>query len=133
MTRSLTRTSRGVRSIRKKLSKAGGTKSRARNRRLGLRLQDLTRSSRSRLSRSSSRSRLSVSSKFLGMPKWTAIGLGVAVCSGIVFALALSDEFSDMMEPMIHDVGEFFGLTEDTGIDTTNITHDRIYSGAISS
>lgn len=41
------------------------------------------------------------------------------------------DSVSDMMDPVIHDVGEFFGLSEDNGIDTMNITHDRNYSSAV--
>jgi hypothetical protein len=44
-----------------------------------------------------------------------------------VYGLMQLDVVSDFMDPVVHDVGEFFGLTEE-GIDTANITHDRTYS-----
>jgi hypothetical protein len=61
------------------------------------------------------------------------MSLGVAAFGGLVFGLMQLDAVSDIMDPVIHDVGEFFGLTEDNGIDTMNITHDRIYGAAIRS
>lgn len=84
-------------------------------------------------SRSNSRSRRrSRSSGFLGisnLPTWVPISLGIVSVCGLVYGLMQLDTVSDFMDPMIHDVGEFFGLTDEEGIDSTNITHDRMYSG----
>ncbi len=68
-----------------------------------------------------------------GIPLWTAASLGIAAISGIVYGLMQFDRIRLFMNPVIHDVGEFFGLTEDNGIDTKNITHDRIYNSTIRS
>ena len=93
-------------------------------------------SSRSTSSRGHSRSRGSRrstrSSGFLGissLPSWIPISLGVLGACGLVYGLMQLETVSDFMDPVIHDVGDFFGLTEDEGIDVTNITHDRMYSG----
>jgi hypothetical protein len=84
-------------------------------------------------SRNTSRSRRrSRSSGFLGisnLPTWVPISLGIVGVCGLVYGLMQLDTVSDFMDPVIHDVGEFFGLTEEEGIDATNITHDRMYSG----
>jgi len=82
--------------------------------------------SRSRSRSSSSRSRRS--SGFLGMPTWLAISLGCVSLGGLVYGLMQLEVVSEFMDPVFHDVGEFFGLTDDEGIDTSNITHDRTYS-----
>jgi hypothetical protein len=34
------------------------------------------------------------------------------------------------MKPVIDPVSNLFGLLEDDGIDTSNLTHDRTYSGS---
>jgi hypothetical protein len=77
-------------------------------------------------SRSGSRSRRS--SGFLGMPGWLTISLGCVALGGLVYGLMQIEVVSEFMDPVVHDVGEFFGLTDDEGIDTSNITHDRTYS-----
>jgi len=71
------------------------------------------------------------SSSFLGLPLWASVSLGCAALGGLVYGLMQFDSVSDMMDPVIHDVGDFFGLTDDNGIDTMNITHDRNYSSAV--
>src|SRR4051812_36871906 len=78
-------------------------------------------------SRSSRRGRRS-SSGFLGMPGWATLSLGILGACGLVYGLMQIETVSDFMDPVIHDVGDFFGLTEDEGIDTRNLTHDRSYS-----
>ncbi len=74
-----------------------------------------------------------IPSTIFGIPIWAVASIGVAAVGGFIYGLMRIDSFSKMMNPVIHDVGEFFGLTEEHGIDTTNITHDRIYNSAIRS
>ncbi|MDP4198298.1 MAG: hypothetical protein Q8922_05285 [Bacteroidota bacterium] len=62
------------------------------------------------------------------MPPWLAISLGCVGVGTLLYGVMQFDAVSDFMDPVIHDVGEFFGLSED-GIDTENITHDRFYRG----
>lgn|GEM_PF-2299058 len=62
------------------------------------------------------------------MPMWLGLTLSCVGLGGLIFGLMQIDSVSDAVEPVVHDVGEFFGLTEDEGIDTSNITHDRTYS-----
>jgi hypothetical protein len=76
-------------------------------------------------------SRSRSSSSLLGLPLWASVSLGCAAFGGLVYGLMQFDSVSDMLDPVIHDVGEFFGLTDDNGIDTMNITHDRNYSSAV--
>ena len=64
---------------------------------------------------------------------WAAASLGMAAFGGMVYGLMQFDKVRIFLNPVIHDVGEFFGLTEENGIDTKNITHDRIYSSTIRS
>ena len=68
-----------------------------------------------------------------GLPIWVPISLGAAAIGGLVFAFLRSDSLRIKLNPLLHDVGEFFGLTEEHGIDTKNITHDRIYRSTIRS
>ena len=71
------------------------------------------------------------SSSLLGissLPSWVPISLGILGACGLVYGLMQLESVSDFMDPVIHDVGDFFGLTEEEGIDATNITHDRMYS-----
>src|SRR4051812_1392024 len=85
--------------------------------------RSLKQRGRSRSSRRSSRS-----SGFLGMPGWATLSLGILGACGLVYGLMQIETVSEFMDPVIHDVGDFFGLTEDEGIDTRNLTHDRSYS-----
>jgi hypothetical protein len=62
------------------------------------------------------------------MPGWATLSLGILGACGLVYGLMQIETVSDFMDPVIHDVGDFFGLTEDEGIDTRNLTHDRSYS-----
>ena len=79
------------------------------------------------------RTRSRRSSGFLGMPGWVTLSLGILGACGLVYGLMQIETISDFVDPVIHDVGDFFGLTEDEGIDTTNLTHDRTYSGSYTS
>ena len=90
-----------------------------------------SRTSRSKSSSASPRSRARRSStSFLStIPGWVPISLGVASVCGLIYGLMQLDSVSDFMDPVIHDVGEFFGLSDDEGIDSKNLTHDRIYGG----
>ena len=54
----------------------------------------------------------------------------VGVC-GLVYGLMQISSVRSFMEPVIDDVGEFFGLTSEEGIDSSNITHDRTYSSVL--
>lgn len=66
------------------------------------------------------------------MPTWLTVSLGCVSLGGLVYGLMQLEVISEFMDPVVHDVGEFFGLTDDEGIDTANITHDRAYSSAVS-
>ena len=70
---------------------------------------------------------------FLGLPPWVPIALGIAAVGGAIYALLRSDSLRIRLNPLLHDVGEFFGLTDEHGIDTKNITHDRTYRSTIRS
>ena len=84
---------------------------------------------RSSTPRSVRRTRRTVSSSgFLGLPTWATLSLGILGTCGLVYGLMQIEMVNDFMDPVIHDVGEFFGLAEDEGIDTRNLTHDRTYS-----
>jgi hypothetical protein len=54
----------------------------------------------------------------------------VGVC-GLVYGLMQITSVRSFMNPVIDDVGEFFGLSGDEGIDVSNITHDRTYSSVL--
>jgi hypothetical protein len=56
--------------------------------------------------------------------------IGAVCLSGAVYGLMQLKSVSDFVEPLIDDVGSFFGLGDDSGIDTSRITHDRTYSNS---
>lgn len=116
MTRTKRRTSRSMVSGLTNSSRGRSARSRSRRSR--------SLSGRSRRSRSST-------SQFLGMPSWLVISLGCVGAVSLIYGLMQLDIVSDFMDPVIQDVGEFFGLSEDEGIDTANITHDRTYSRSV--
>lgn len=75
----------------------------------------------------SQRSRRSRSSSFSGF--WP-ISLGVIGVVGLGYGLMQIASVREFMRPVIDPVSNLFGLLEDDGIDTTNLTHDRTYSGS---
>ncbi len=64
---------------------------------------------------------------------WAGISLSVLGFCGLIYGLMQIDTVSEMVDPVIHDVGEFFGLEDEEGIDTRNVTHDRTYSPSVQS
>jgi hypothetical protein len=78
------------------------------------------------LSQRSRRSRGS-SSIFSGF--WP-ISLGVVGVIGLGYGLMQIASVREFMRPVIDPVSNLFGLLEDDGIDTSNLTHDRTYSGS---
>lgn len=90
--------------------------------------------SRSRSSRSRSGGSRRSSSSFLGisgLPSWMPLTLSVVGVCGLVYGLMQISSVRSFMNPVIDDVGEFFGLSSDEGIDVSNITHDRTYSSVL--
>ncbi|HET6513289.1 MAG TPA: hypothetical protein VFH43_13935 [Candidatus Kapabacteria bacterium] len=108
-----------------------------------------TRSTSSRSSRTSSGSskrtssrgrggrRSSISSRSRSRSRSTSSGLGFwsyvigGVCLvGAGYGLMQISGVRSFMSPVIDPVSSLFGLLEDDGIDTSNLTHDRTYSGS---
>lgn len=56
--------------------------------------------------------------------------LGSVGLVGIGYGLMQISSVRSFMKPVIDPVSNLFGLLEDDGIDTSNLTHDRTYSGS---
>ncbi|HET6512550.1 MAG TPA: hypothetical protein VFH43_10190 [Candidatus Kapabacteria bacterium] len=104
------------RSSRSNSSRSTSSSSRSRG---GKRSTSPSSSSRSTRRRSSSSS-IGFWSYVLGGVCLTGIGYGLSRISGV----------RSFMKPVIDPVSNLFGLLEDDGIDTSNLTHDRTYSGS---
>jgi hypothetical protein len=98
-----------------------------------------SRSSRSGSSRGSSSrsrgrsSRRSSDSTFLGvsgLPGWAPYAITVVSICGLVYGLMQVAAVSEFVEPIMDDVSEFLGLSDDD--DMESITSSRSYSGAAS-
>ena len=91
-------------------------------------------SSRGSSSRSrGTRGRSSAASSFLGiegLPGWAPYAITVVSICGLVYGLMQISVVSDFMEPVLDDVGEFLGFSEEEGI-ASQTTHDRSYSSGM--
>ena len=109
-------------------SSSSSSSSRGRSRRGGRRTQTpvsrLKNSISNRMTRSS-RGRSSSS----GIGFWGYV-LGGVCLTGIGYGLMQISGVRSFMKPVIDPVSNLFGLLEDDGIDTSNLTHDRTYSGS---
>jgi hypothetical protein len=56
--------------------------------------------------------------------------LGGVCLTGVGYGLMQISGVRSFMKPVIDPVSNLFGLLEDDGIDTSNLTHDRTYSGS---
>jgi hypothetical protein len=63
----------------------------------------------------------------MGFWGYSLIGLCVV---GVGYGLSRISSVRSFMRPVIDPVSNLFGLLEDDGIDTSNLTHDRTYSGS---
>jgi hypothetical protein len=102
-------------------SSSSSSSSRGRSRRGGRRSQTPV----SRLKNSiSNRITKNTSSRFWGYV------LGSVGLIGAGYGLMQISGVRSFMKPVIDPVSNLFGLLEDDGIDTSNLTHDRTYSGS---
>lgn len=76
-----------------------------------------------------SRSRSTRRSSSSGIGFWGYI-LGSVGLVGVGYGLMQISSVRRFMKPVIDPVSNLFGLLEDDGIDTSNLTHDRTYSGS---
>jgi hypothetical protein len=60
---------------------------------------------------------------------YSLCGVGVI---GLITALNQIESVRSFMSPVMDPVTDFFGLSEEDGIDTTTVTHDRTYGSLVS-
>lgn len=107
-------------------SSSSSSSSRSRSRRGGRRSQTPV----SRLKNSiSNRITKNSRGRSSGLGFWGYV-LGGVCLTGIGYGLSRISGVRSFMKPVIDPVSNLFGLLEDDGIDTSNLTHDRTYSGS---
>jgi hypothetical protein len=109
-------------------SGSSSSSSRGRSRRGGRRTQTpVSRMKNSISNRITKNSRGRSSSSGIGF--WGYV-LGGVCLAGIGYGLSRISSVRSFMKPVLDPVSNLFGLLEDDGIDTSNLTHDRTYSGS---
>lgn len=107
-------------------SSSSSSSSRGRSRRGGRRTQSPVSRLKNSISNRVTRSSRGRSS---GIGFWGYV-LGGVCLTGIGYGLMQISGVRSFMKPVIDPVSNLFGLLEDDGIDTSNLTHDRTYSGS---
>lgn len=108
-------------------SSRGSSSSSSRSRRGGRRTQTPVSRLKNSISNRITRSSRGRSSSGIGF--WGYV-LGGVCLTGIGYGLMQISGVRSFMKPVIDPVSNLFGLLEDDGIDTSNLTHDRTYSGS---